>query len=660
MRRGGHGAFSEVQGKALDRRLLGRLLRYLRPYRAWVALSVVLMLFGSLVQLAGPAITKLLIDRYIDPSTAAGLALSDRLAGIDRLSLVFLATIVGAFLLQFAQMYLMNLTGQRAMNDLRTELYEHLLKLPMSYYDRSSVGWVMTRLTNDIEVLNEMFTSGVVAIFGDFFLLVGIVAFMFYLSPTLAAVVMVVLPLLVLITMWFRAKARDAYAETRAKLGRMNAFLQENLTGIRVVQIFTREQRNEHHFRSLNGEYKDAFERTIFYYALFFPGVDFLSALALALLVWFGGGGILAGTMTFGTVYAFILYVERFYRPIRDLAEKYNIMQSAMASSERIFRLLDEEVTITDPSEPVFPEEMAGRVAFCDVWFAYESSETDDDQAPARRGMRSVDVDEARVAEGVSSAVSGEEAAVGVAEAAGADTAVHDWVLKDVSFEVSPGETVAIVGATGSGKTTIISLLTRLYDVQQGCICIDGRDIRELDLRRLRASVGVVLQDVFLFSGTIAGNIRMNEPGISREAVETAARHVNADPFIRRLPDGYDSPVHERGATLSAGQRQLLAFARALAFDPSILVLDEATSSVDTETEMLIQDALDKLMQGRTTIVIAHRLSTIQKADKIIVLHKGEVREIGTHAELLAAGGIYHRLYQLQYQAQERGSGARS
>ncbi len=638
MRRGGHGSASEVEGKALDRRLLGRLLRYLRPYRMWVGFSVLLMLLGSVVQLAGPAITKLLIDRFIDPTTAGQVPMAQRLAGIDRLSLLFLATIVGSFLLQFGQMYLMNLTGQRAMNDLRGELYEHLLDLPMSYYDRSSVGWVMTRLTNDVEVLNEMFTSGVVAIFGDFFLLTGIVAFMFYLNATLASVVMIVLPLLVAATMWFRVKARDAYAETRAKLGRMNAFLQENLMGIRVVQMFTREKRNYEHFKGLNGEYRDAFERTIFYYALFFPGVDFLSALALALLIWFGGGGILAGTMTFGTVYAFILYVERFYRPIRDLAEKYNIMQSAMASSERIFRLLDEKITITDPPQPLFPEPMAGEVAFCNVWFGYESGPTDDEETSQRRGMRSVDVNEA-------------------GETGPGTSPEREWVLKNVSFQVAPGQRVAIVGATGSGKTTIISLLTRLYDVQRGCIRLDGMDIREMDLARLRASVGVVLQDVFLFSGTIEGNLRLGEERISREHVEAAARHVNADPFIRRLPDGYDSRVEERGSTLSAGQRQLLAFARALAFDPTILVLDEATSSVDTETEVLIQDALDKLMAGRTTIVIAHRLSTIQKADQIIVLHKGEVREVGSHAELLAAGGIYHRLYQLQYQAQERANG---
>jgi ATP-binding cassette subfamily B multidrug efflux pump len=647
MRRGGHGPASEVEGMALDRRLLGRLLRYLRPYRTWVGISVLLMLLGSIVQLAGPAITKLLIDRFIDPTTAGQLPLAARLAGINRLSFLFLATIVGSFMLQYGQMYLMNLTGQRAMNDLRGELYEHLLELPMSYYDRSSVGWVMTRLTNDVEVLNEMFTSGVVAIFGDFFLLTGIVAFMFYLNATLAGVVMIVLPLLVAATMWFRVKARDAYAETRAKLGRMNAFLQENLMGIRVVQMFTREKRNYEHFKGLNGEYRDAFERTIFYYALFFPGVDFLSALALALLIWFGGGGILAGTMTFGTVYAFILYVERFYRPIRDLAEKYNIMQSAMASSERIFRLLDEEVTITDPPQPRFPEPMAGEVAFCNVWFGYESGPTDDDETSQRRGMRSVDVNESAPA-----------TEAGRAEAGSGEAPQREWVLKDVSFRVAPGQRVAIVGATGSGKTTIISLLTRLYDVQRGCIRVDGLDIREMDLARLRASVGVVLQDVFLFSGTIEGNLRLGEERISREQVEAAARHVNADPFIRRLPDGYGSRVEERGSTLSVGQRQLLAFARALAFDPTILVLDEATSSVDTETEALIQDALEKLMAGRTTIVIAHRLSTIQRADQIIVLHKGEVREVGSHAELLAAGGIYHRLYQLQYQAQERANGS--
>lgn len=639
MRRGGHGEYAEVAGKALDRDLLVRLMGYLRPYRAWVTASVVLMLVGSLVQLAGPWIAQRAIDLYIDPAGGAGqLELSRRLTGLNWMALLFLGTVIGGFLFQYAQMYLMHLTGQKAMYDLRMQLYGHLMDLPLSYYDRSSVGWVMTRITNDVEVLNEMFTSGVVSIFGDVFMLAGIIGFMFYLDARLAGIVLIVLPLLIGGTLWFRSRARESYREVRSRLGRLNAFLQENLMGIRVVQIFTREDRNYRRFRGINQEYRDAYIRTIFYYALFFPGVNFLSAGALTLLIYYGGGWVIQGTLTIGVIYAFILYVQRFYRPIRDLAEKYNIMQSAMASSERIFRLLDEPVTITSPEDPVRPPRIEGEVAFRGVWFGYETGATDDMEGSARRGLSAVDYLESSFEEPERSA-SGEPHE-------------REWVLKDVSFRVEPGETAAIVGATGAGKTTIISLLTRLYDIQKGRILLDGMDIREMDLHRLRRAVAVVLQDVFLFSGTIEENIRLGEE-IDRDAVEAASRHVNAAGFIEQLSDGYESEVLERGSTLSAGQRQLLAFARALAFDPEVLILDEATSSVDTATEALIQDALGKLMAGRTTIVIAHRLSTIQQADKIIVLHKGVVRETGTHRELLEMGGIYHRLYQLQYKAQE-------
>jgi len=640
MRRGGHGEYAEVAGKALDRELLVRLMGYLRPYRAWVVASVVLMLVGSLVQLAGPWIAQRAIDLYIDPAGGAGqLGLSRRLTGLNWMALLFLGTVIGGFLFQYAQMYLMHLTGQKAMYDLRMQLYGHLMDLPLSYYDRSSVGWVMTRITNDVEVLNEMFTSGVVSIFGDIFMLAGIMGFMFYLDARLAGIVLIVLPLLIGGTLWFRSRARESYREVRSRLGRLNAFLQENLMGIRVVQIFTREDRNYRRFRNINQDYRDAYIRTIFYYALFFPGVNFLSAGALTLLIYYGGGWVIQGTLTIGVIYAFILYVQRFYRPIRDLAEKYNIMQSAMASSERIFRLLDEPVTITSPEEPLRPPRIEGEVAFRAVWFGYETGATDDLEGSARRGLSAVDYQESAFEE--------------TERPAPDERYEREWVLRDVSFTVEPGETAAIVGATGAGKTTIISLLTRLYDIQKGRILLDGMDIREMDLHRLRRAVAVVLQDVFLFSGTIEENIRLGEE-IDRRTVEAAARHVNAAGFIEQLPGGYESEVLERGSTLSAGQRQLLAFARALAFDPDILILDEATSSVDTATEALIQDALEKLMAGRTTIVIAHRLSTIQQADRIIVLHKGQVRETGTHSELLEMGGIYHRLYQLQYKAQER------
>jgi ATP-binding cassette subfamily B protein len=537
--------------------------------------------------------------------------------------------VVGGFVFMYLQLYLMNLTGQKAMYDLRTDFYSHLLRLPLAYYDRSSVGWILTRLTNDVEALNNMFTSGVVAIFGDIFMLAGIIGFMFYQDARLTMVVMIILPVLLVGTLWFRSRARDAYREVRSKLGRLNSFLQENLMGIRVVQIFTRERQSHDRFREINRQHLDANLKTIFYYALFFPGVGFISALVLAVLIWYGGGRVIDGSITFGVLYAFLLYVQRFYRPVRDLAEKYNIMQSAMAASERIFKLMDEPVTIVSPDEPRTISGFRGRIEFRNVWFRYEGERT------RERTLDDPDLEPA------------EDQPEGPA----------DWVLKDVSFTVEPGQTVAIVGHTGAGKTTITSLLSRFYDIQRGRILIDGVDIREMDLERLRAMVGVVQQDVFLFSGTIGGNINLEEESISTDDVERAARHVNADTFIRRLPGGYDAEVVERGATLSTGQRQLLSFARALAFDPEVLVLDEATSSVDTDTEVLIQDALDKLMRDRSTIVIAHRLSTIQKADRIIVLHKGEIRESGTHQELLALRGIYHCLYLLQYQSQEGRNG---
>jgi ATP-binding cassette subfamily B protein len=487
----------------------------------------------------------------------------------------------------------------------------------------------MTRLTNDVEALNNMFTSGFVAILGDLFMLVGIVAFLFYQDSRLATIVMLTLPVLLIGTLWFRAKAREAYSEVRSKLGRLNAFLQENLMGIRVVQMFTREKRNFEKFRNINEQFLGAHLRTIFYYALFFPGVYLISALVLAVLIWFGGGWVIQGTLTFGVLYAFILYAQRFYRPVRDLAEKYNIMQAAMAASERIFSLLDEPIAIEAPADPAFPDPTRGKIEFRNVWFRYNSGENGLFPDSAGDGLQTAsDLIDAGENNG-------------------------QWILKDVSFAVEPGQTVAIVGATGAGKTTITSLLTRFYDIQKGQILIDGIDIRRMDPRRLRRIASTVLQDVFLFSGTIEENIRLDNDDITEERVRRAAEHVNADPFIQRLPGGYEGEVVERGATLSTGQRQLLSFARALAYDPTILVLDEATSSVDTETEVLIQDALEKLMADRTTIVIAHRLSTIQKADRIIVMHKGVIREIGTHQELLAMRGFYYRLYLLQYKAQE-------
>lgn len=628
-----HGMFDvdvEDIGKAFDRRIMRRHLGYLKPYYFLLTISVILMLVGSAVQLIGPTIAQIAIDRYIDPQTTEGLTMAARLSGMNLMALLLLATIVGGFIFQYLQLYLMNYTGQKVMYDLRSDIYTRVLHLPLSYYDKSSVGWIMTRLTNDVEALNNMFTSGFVAILGDLFMLIGIVAFLFYQDARLATIVMLTLPVLLLGTLWFRSKARDAYSEVRSKLGRLNAFLQENLMGIRVVQMFTREKRNFEKFRDINEQFLDAHLKTIFYYALFFPGVYLISALVLAVLIWFGGGWVIQGTLTFGVLYAFILYAQRFYRPIRDLAEKYNIMQAAMAASERIFGLMDEPIVIQAPANPAFPDPPRGEIEFQNIWFRYDSDKNGKlDDSPGD-GKQAVKVP-----------TEGDD---------------EQWILKDVSFTVEPGETVAIVGATGAGKTTITSLLTRFYDIQRGRILIDGIDIREMEPKRLRKMASTVLQDVFLFSGTIEENIHLDNHDITPEAVKQAARYVNADPFIQRLPGGYESEVVERGATLSTGQRQLLSFARALAYDPTILVLDEATSSVDTETEVLIQDALEKLMSDRTTIVIAHRLSTIQKADRIIVMHKGEIRETGTHQELLAMRGFYYRLYLLQYKAQEGGN----
>jgi ATP-binding cassette, subfamily B, multidrug efflux pump len=582
----------DVLGKAYDARLMRRLLEYLRPYWRSVVAALVTILVGGAASLVQPYLIKVAIDRYIA---------ARQLEGLNRLAVVYLGVLVVAFVAEYAQTWTMQLTGQRIMFDLRMSIYRHLQRLDLRYYDRNPVGRLMTRVTSDVDVINDLFTSGVVTVFGDVFTLVGIMAMMLWMNWRLALVAFAVLPLIVFIAQWFRRNVRDSYRVVRGWIARINAFLQENITGMSTVQLFRREALNFARFDEIDRKHRDANVESIFYYAVFYPAIEVVSTLATALIIWYGGGAVLRGALTLGALVAFIQYSQRFFRPISDMSEKFNILQSAMASSERIFKLLDEPVAVQSPPVPkTRPAPAEGRIRFEDVWFAYNG---------------------------------------------------EDWVLKNVSFDVAPGQRVGIVGATGSGKTTLINLLLRFYDVQRGRITIDGVDIRDLDLGDVRGLFSLVLQDVHLFSGTIADNIRLGNPAIDDERVRRAARAVHAEPFVERLPDGFASAVAERGSTLSVGQKQLLSFARALAFDPRVLILDEATSSVDTETELVIRDALRVLMAARTTIAIAHRLSTIQDMDKILVLHKGQLRESGTHQELLAHRGIYFKLFELQYKA---------
>jgi len=609
----------EVLGKAYDARLMRRLLQYMRPYWAQIAIAFVAIITGAAASLAQPYLMKVAIDRYI----AAG-----RLEGLDRLAALYLTILIVAFAAEYVQTWTMQFTGQRIMFDLRMAIYRHLQRLDLRYYDRNPVGRLMTRVTSDVDVLNDLFTSGVVTIFGDVFTLVGIMVTMTWMNWRLALVAFSVLPLIVLVTQWFRRNVRDSYRVVRGWIARINAFLQENITGMMTVQLFRREALNFARFDEIDRKHRDANIESIFYYAVFYPAIEAVSALASALIIWYGGESVLRNTLTLGALVAFLQYSQRFFRPISDMSEKFNVLQTAMASSERIFKLLDEPVTIQAPDKPIprpapaartaaegsgastearSASEGGGHIVFDHVWFAYNDEE---------------------------------------------------WVLRDVSFDVRPGERIGIVGATGSGKTTLINLLLRFYDVQRGRITVDGVDIRQLDLADLRGLFSLVLQDVHLFSGTIADNIRLGNAAIDDERVRRAAAAVHAEPFISRLPNRYANAVAERGSTLSVGQKQLLSFARALAFDPRVLILDEATSSVDTETEIIIRDALHVLMAGRTTIAIAHRLSTIQDMDKILVLHKGRIRESGTHQELLAQRGIYFKLFELQYKSdEERGGG---
>ena len=584
----------EVIGKAYDARLMRRLLTYLYPYWGRVSLAASAIVGHSILELAPPYLTKLVIDRYIPSGDLSGLGL---------IATVFLLTLTASFVLEYLQTWTLQILGQRIMFDMRMQVIGHLQRLDLKFYDRNPVGRLMTRVTTDVDVLNELFTSGVVSVFGDLFTLVGIMGVLIWMDWRLALVAFSVLPLIVVVTQWFRRNVRESYRTVRIWIARINAYLQERITGMTTVHLFRREARDYAAFDEIDRQHRDANVRSIFFYAVFYPAIELVSALAVALILWVGGGWVMSNTLTLGSLVAFVMYAQRFFRPIMDMSEKFNVLQGAMASSERIFGLLDTPVEIWGRGAKMTPDPIfdgPGAIAFEHVTFGYVEGEP---------------------------------------------------VLRDVSFRVEPGQRVGIVGATGAGKTTIVSLLLRFYDVQSGRITIDGVDIRDMDLDTLRSMFGLVLQDVHLFSGTVAGNIRLGHDAITDDAIRRAAAAVHADVFIDRMPQGLATAVAERGATLSVGQKQLLSFARALAFNPRVLILDEATSSVDTETELLIRDALKVVMDARTTIAIAHRLSTIQGMDRIIVLHKGQLRESGTHQELLAARGIYHRLYQLQFQS---------
>jgi ATP-binding cassette subfamily B protein len=589
----------EILGKAYDSSLMRRLLQYLKPYRWHVAAGILLSIAVSAMEAVGPYFTKVAVDVNIAQRDAHGLFVT---------AATFFAIMAVRSVLQFLNSYLTQWIGQRTIFDLRMRVFEHLQRLGLRYFDRNPIGRLITRVTNDIEVLNEMFSSGIVMVFSDVFTIIGILYFMFSMNWQLALISLSVLPLLFYGTFLFRRKAREAYREVRLYIARINSFMQEHITGMLVDQVFNREEKAFTQFAGINAQHRDANIKSILYYALFYPGVELIGAIAVGLIIWYAGVDAMEGTVTIGTIMAFLQFNEMFWRPIRDLSEKYNIMQTAMASSERVFRLLDDRTLIKDPEHPVPLPTIRGDIEFRNVWFTY---------APP---------------------VDGQE---------------PEWVLRNVSFSIKQGESVAIVGHTGAGKTTITSLLSRFYDIQRGEILVDGVDIRNVTQADLRRHMAVVLQDVFLFSGDIAGNIGLGNDAISEERIHAAARVVGANRFIEALPGQYHAEVKERGATLSVGQKQLISFARALAVHPRILILDEATSSVDTETELLIQRAIKKLLHGRTSIVIAHRLSTIQSANKILVMHKGEIREAGTHQELLALGGLYYRLYQLQYKDQE-------
>jgi ATP-binding cassette subfamily B multidrug efflux pump len=617
--------------KAFDPHLARRLLHYLRPYRVRATASVFLVILSSAMEIAGPAIIAVGIDLYVRPTgQLAGMGhrlgawlqmhgwVTDRIGGINVAAGLYLLTLLAGFGILYTQMVLMNLMGQYIMYDLRKEIFTHLQKLDVQFFDRNPVGRLMTRVTTDVDALNEMFTAGFVAIFGDIFVLAGIIGVLFWMNWRLALVLFSITPFIVLVSIWFRRGARKTYRQVRARIAAINAFLQEHISGMATVQLFNREEKEAEKFSGLNARHRDANIDSIFYYAVFYPVIELIQSAGIALIVWYGGGQVLSRALTVGALIAFFQYAQRFYEPISDLSEKYNILQAAMAASERIFKLLDTPAKIVDSGARRLEEFES--IEFRNVWFAYnERQETAD--SPLSKSSHG-------------------ETTAGT---------VHEWVLKDVSFRVDRGERVALVGHTGAGKTTITALLLRFYEPQRGEILINGIDFREYELASLRRLFAIVQQDFFLFTGTVAQNISLNDPAISGEAVRNAAGKVQADRFISRLPEAYDAVVRERGAGFSVGEKQLLSFARALAFNPPVLILDEATSSIDTETERLIQQAIETLLAGRTSIVIAHRLSTIRSSDSILVFHHGEIRERGTHEQLIDANGLYRKLYEVQY-----------
>jgi len=638
----------EVLGKAYDGRLMRRLLTYLRPYKWYVVVALGAIILKSGLDVLGPFLTKIAIDKYLAKSPNSHSWIGDRLSdapltGIAQIGGLYVGILIFTFTLEFIQTYLMQWTGQKVMFDLRSQIFRHLQHMHVGFFDKNPVGRLVTRVTTDVDALNEMFTAGVVSIFEDVFVLAGIIFIMMKMNWKLALITFAMLPLIVYATKIFRDKVRDSYRRIRTAIARINAYLQEAVSGMLVLQLFNREKRAFNKFSDINASHMEAFKDAIMAYAVYYPVVEIMSAIAIASIIWWGGKDVIRGVATIGVLVAFMQYAQRFFRPIQDLSEKYNILQSAMAAGERVFKLLDTKIEVTSPAITKRPQG-AGRIEFDHVWFAYGNKVAAEKPADSSSRLGPFDFAQGRLTGPPVPTQAGEP----------------DWVLRDVSFVLEPGETIAVVGHTGAGKTTLISLLMRFYDVQRGAVRIDGVDIKEMNLDELRSRFGVVLQDPFLFSGTVAGNIRLGTARIQDQDVEQAAEDVNLADFIRSLPGGFKEEVRERGSTLSTGQKQLISFARALAHSPKILILDEATSSVDTETEFRVRDALNRMVEGRTALIIAHRLSTIQRADKIIVMHKGQVREMGSHQQLLAQRGIYYKLYQLQYKDQEMAAGAPS
>ncbi|WP_263357307.1 ABC transporter ATP-binding protein [Acidicapsa ligni] len=627
----------EISGKAYDGQLMLRLSRYLKPYKWQSTVSVIAVILKAACDVVGPYLVKVGLDRYLtsDSSLSTG-ALStnwlgrqlsaDPFTGLGQLAGMYLAALLLAYGFEFTQTYLMQWTGQKVMFDLRREIFRHMQRMHIGFFDKHAVGRLVTRLTSDVDAINEMFTAGVLSMIDDIFALTIMVVVMLVMNWWLALLTFAVLPLIVIVTHLFRKTVRESYRRVRTAIARINSFTQEHVSGMSVVQLFNREERAYQDFEAVNSQHMIAFKDTVFAYALYYPAVEILSSIAIALIIWRGGFATLHGAVTIGVMSAFIQYSQRFFRPIQDLSEKFNILQAAMTACERIFKLLDTPTEIVSPVGAKVGDG-SNRIEFKNVWFTYQ------DLTHEQRA-----------------AVAG-----GNAEVLAALPDV-EWILKDVSFVVEPGETVAIVGHTGAGKTTLTGLMMRFYDVTHGAIFLDGVDLREMELEALRKHFAVVLQDPFLFTGTIAENIRLGADAITEERMVAAARDVNVLEFVESLAKGFDEPVLERGSSLSTGQKQLINFARALAYDPRILILDEATSSVDTETEQKIRLALERMVAGRTSVLIAHRLSTVQRADVILVMHKGQLREMGSHQQLLGKRGIYWKLYQLQYKDQEPGA----